>query len=47
MESFSNLVNSLYNYFLSEKVKGKGEKIIIYVAIASFLLPRSRQLQFF
>jgi hypothetical protein len=32
------MVNSLYDYFLSEKVKEKSEKIIIYVAIASFLL---------
>lgn len=32
------MVNSLYNYFLSEKVKEKSEKIIIYVAITSFLL---------
>ena len=31
------MVNSLYDYFLSEKVKEKSEKIIIYVAIASFL----------
>jgi hypothetical protein len=32
------MVNSLYDYFLSEKVKEKSEKIIIYVAIASFLV---------
>lgn len=32
------MLNSLYDYFLSEKVKEKSEKIIIYVAIASFLL---------
>ncbi|MCI4443410.1 MAG: hypothetical protein JHC39_07890 [Lentimicrobium sp.] len=32
------MINSLYNYFLSEKVKEKSEKLIIYVAITSFLL---------
>ncbi|WP_310558297.1 hypothetical protein [Flavobacterium sp.] len=32
------MVNYLYNYFLSEKVKERSEKIIIYVAITSFLL---------
>lgn len=32
------MINSLYDYFLSEKVKERSEKIIIYVAIASFLL---------
>lgn len=34
----NNLINFLYDYFLSEKVKEKSEKIIIYVAITSFLL---------
>jgi hypothetical protein len=32
------MVNYLYNYFLSEKVKERSEKIIIYIAITSFLL---------
>ncbi|TRX22626.1 hypothetical protein FNW25_14080 [Flavobacterium franklandianum] len=32
------MINSMYDYFLSEKVKEKSEKIIIYVSIASFLL---------
>lgn len=38
MANFQNLVNSLHKYFLSEKVKEKSEKIMIYVAIASFIL---------
>lgn len=29
---------TLYNYFLSEKVKEKSEQVIVYVAIISFLL---------
>lgn len=32
------IASSLYNYFLSEKVKERSEKIIVYVAIISFLM---------
>ena len=34
----SKIISSFYNYFLSEKVKEKSEKITVYIAITSFLL---------
>ncbi|MEM0541938.1 hypothetical protein WFZ85_04890 [Flavobacterium sp. j3] len=38
MTHSTNFFSSLYNYFLSEKVKNKSELVIIYIAIISFLL---------
>jgi hypothetical protein len=38
MTNFTTYFSSLYNYFLSEKIKHKSELIIIYIAIISFLL---------
>lgn len=38
MTNFTTCFYSLYNYFLSEKIKHKSELIIIYIAIISFLL---------
>lgn len=38
MPQSNKLVDTFYNYFLSEKVKEKSETIIIYIAIISFLL---------
>jgi hypothetical protein len=38
MSKSNNIVDTFYNYFLSEKVKEKSETIIIYIAIISFLL---------
>ncbi len=37
MTAFNKIFNSLFTKFLSEKTKEKSEKIIIYVAIISFL----------
>lgn len=34
----NNLLDTIYNFFLSEKVKEKSEAIFIYIAIISFLL---------
>lgn len=38
MSKSNKIVDTFYNYFLSEKVKEKSETIIIYIAIFSFLL---------
>jgi hypothetical protein len=38
MSKSNKAIDTLYNYFLSEKVKEKSEAIIIYIAIISFLL---------
>ncbi|WP_395051294.1 hypothetical protein [Flavobacterium sp.] len=38
MPNLNNVESSFYNYFLSEKVKEKSERIIVYIAIASFLM---------
>jgi len=38
MSNSNKLLPSLYDYFLSEKVKEKSEKITVYIAITSFLL---------
>jgi hypothetical protein len=38
MSNSNNIVDTFYNYFLSEKVKEKSETVIIYIAIISFLL---------
>jgi hypothetical protein len=38
MSKSNKIVDTFYNYFLSEKVKEKSETVIIYVAIISFLL---------
>lgn len=38
MSKSNKAIDTLYNYFLSEKVKEKSETIIIYIAIISFLL---------
>lgn len=34
----NKIINFLYEYFLSEEVKEKSEKIIVYIAISSFLI---------
>jgi len=38
MSNTSKLITTLYNYFLSEKVKEKSEIVTVYIAIISFLL---------
>ena len=38
MSNSNRLLSSFYDYFLSEKVKEKSEKITVYIAITSFLL---------
>ena len=38
MTKSNNLLDTFYNFFLSEKVKEKSETVIIYIAIISFLL---------
>ena len=38
MPNSNNIATTFYNYFLSEQVKEKSEKIIVYVAISSFIL---------
>ena len=38
MSKSNQIGSSFYNYFLSEKVKEKSEKITVYIAITSFLL---------
>jgi hypothetical protein len=38
MPNSNKVESSFYDYFLSEKVKEKSEKIIVYIAIASFLM---------
>lgn len=38
MLKFNKIIIWLYNIFLSEKVKEKSERVIIYIAIVSFLL---------
>jgi len=38
MLNFNKRISIFYDYFLSEEVKEKSEKIIIYIAITSFLL---------
>lgn len=38
MSKSNKIIGTFYNFFLSEEVKEKSEKIIIYIAIISFLL---------
>jgi len=38
MSKSAKIISTLYNYFLSEKVKEKSELITVYIAIISFLL---------
>ena len=38
MVNLNKLVLTFYNYFLSEEIKEKSEKFIVYIAIASFLM---------
>ncbi|WP_293875230.1 hypothetical protein [Flavobacterium sp.] len=38
MVNSNKIAADFYNYFLSEKVKDKSEKIIVYIAISSFIL---------
>lgn len=38
MPDSNNIATTFYNYFLSEEVKEKSEKVIVYVAISSFIL---------
>lgn len=38
MPNLNKVESSFYDYFLSEKVKEKSERIIVYIAIASFLM---------
>ena len=38
MPNLNKVESSFYDYFLSEKVKEKSERIIVYLAIASFLM---------
>jgi len=38
MSKSNKIIDTFYNYFLSEQVKEKSETIIIYIAIISFLL---------
>ena len=38
MSKTNKIIASLYNFFLSEKVKEKSEVVIVYIAIVSFLL---------
>ena len=38
MSKSNKIIASLYNFFLSEKVKEKSEVVIVYIAILSFLL---------
>ena len=38
MSKSNKIVDTFYNYFLSEKVKEKSEVIIVYIAILSFIL---------
>ena len=37
MSRFDKIINSLFDRFLSEKTKDKSEKVIIYIAIISFI----------
>jgi hypothetical protein len=38
MPNFNKVESYFYDYFLSEKVKERSERIIVYIAIASFLM---------
>lgn len=38
MNTFNKIINSLFEKFLSEKTKEKSEKVIIYIAIISFIV---------
>ena len=38
MSTFTKIINSLFEKFLSEKTKEKSEKVIIYIAIISFVV---------
>lgn len=38
MSTFNKIINSLFEKFLSEKTKEKSEKVIIYIAIISFVV---------
>jgi hypothetical protein len=38
MTKLNNILSSMHSFFLSEKMKEKSEKLIIYVAILSFIL---------